>query len=240
MLAHATMRFVKLIQIPFSHNCVKVRVALGLKGLDYEIENVSPMDRSVVARASGQRLVPVLVDGTRAIADSTAILVHLDARCSEPPLLPADPAARADCLVLEDWADQAFMALSRRIAYWNVTSRPGVLAEMFFPSAPAWKRALLEPIARRRVRARFRINALRHPRDLAEARRVARLAVDRLAGRRWLVGEAPTIADVALAAMSAPLAADPDLAGDASVAVLLAWGRGLLPPDVAAMYAASG
>ena len=36
----------KLIQIPFSHNCVKVRVALGLKEIPYETQDIAPMDRA--------------------------------------------------------------------------------------------------------------------------------------------------------------------------------------------------
>jgi glutathione S-transferase len=78
----------------------------------------------------------VLVVDDRAIVDSTAILLYLEEQFPEPPLLPRDPAARAECLVLEDWADQAFMALSRRVAYRNVLSRPGKLASMFFPGTP--------------------------------------------------------------------------------------------------------
>jgi len=42
------MRAVKLIQIAFSHNCIKVRVALAIKKLPYEIDNIAPMDRSEV------------------------------------------------------------------------------------------------------------------------------------------------------------------------------------------------
>jgi len=114
-----------LIQIPFSHNCVKVRVALARKGVSYETRNIPPSERASVAAASGQGMVPVLIDDGRVIVDSTAILLHLEERYPDPPLVPEDPALRAECLVLEDWADQAFMALSRRVSYANVLKRPG-------------------------------------------------------------------------------------------------------------------
>ena len=55
-------------------------------------------------------------------------------------------------------------------------------------------------------------------------------------GRRWLTGDRPTIADVALATMSAPLAADPECRSDREVGALLAWGEALVPADVAAVY----
>jgi len=227
---------VKLIQIPFSHNCVKVRVALGFKGLTYETQDIAPMDRASVLSASGQGLVPVLLEDGRAIADSTEILLYLEERHPDPPLVPRDPAARAECLILEDWADQAFMAMARRISYGNVLSRPGRLASMFFPEDPAPARWLKERIARRRVAQRFGLSPARHAKDVVEAKRLAGLAVARLGGRRWLQGESPTIADVALAAMSAPLVADRETREDEGVRALLTWAAALVPADVLATY----
>jgi glutathione S-transferase len=227
---------VKLIQIPFSHNCIKVRVALQIKGLPYEVENIRPMDRSEVIRVSGQGLVPVLVDGERAVADSTAILLYLEERQPEPPLVPRDPAARDLCLLLEDWADRAFMESSRRIAYQTITSVPGLLASLFFPNERGLKARLMERIARNRVRKRFRFSAERYPKDVADVRRAAALAVERIGGRRWLMDQGPTVADIALATMSAPLAADPSLRADPAVATLLTWGEKLVPADVVALY----
>jgi len=226
----------KLIQIPFSHNCVKVRVALSLKGLTYETQDIAPMDRAAVVAASGQGLVPVLVDDGRAIADSTAILLYLEERYPHPPLVPSDPAARAECLILEDWADLAFMAISRRISYGNVLSRPGRLASLFFPRDPAPARWLKERIARRRVTQRFGLSPGRHERDVVEVKRLARLAMARLGGGRWLQGDSPTIADVALATMSAPLTTDRDTREDPGVRALLKWGEALVPADVVAAY----
>lgn len=226
----------KLFQIPFSHNCVKVRIGLALKKLDYGLESIDPMNREPVREVSGQRLVPVLLDGDRAIADSTAILLYLDERYPDPPLLPSDPRLRAACLVLEDWADLALMAVTRRIAYWNVTERPGSLGRMFFPGDFGLARKLKERMAVKRVRERFRISAEGYRRDVPEARSAAALAVARLGGRPWLQDAGPTIADVALAAMSAPLAADPGLREDPAVAALLAWGAALVPPEIREMY----
>jgi glutathione S-transferase len=226
----------KLIQIPFSHNCVKVRVALSFKGVKYETLDIAPMDRASVVAASGQGLVPVIVDGDRAIADSTAILLYLEERHPHPPLLPSQAEARAECLILEDWADQAFMALARRMAYRNVLSRPGKLASMFFPADAQPARWIKERIARRVVARRFGLSAKGRARDVAEAKRLAGLAMARLGGRRWLLGDSPTIADVALATMSAPLAADREACEDAAVRALLAWGEALVPVDALAVY----
>lgn len=226
----------KLIQIPFSHNCVKVRAVLTHKRIACELENINPTDRSAVRRQSGQGLVPVLIDGDRVVADSTEIALHLERRFPDPPLIPPDAAARAECLVLEDWADQSFMALSRRIAYSNVLRTPGLLGAMFFPRSSGLKRRLQERIARRLVAKRFHIRPERYPRDTAAARHLAGLAVDRIGSGPWLLGPTFTIADIALACMSAPLAADPELATDPGVKQLLSWGEPIIGPEVAALY----
>jgi glutathione S-transferase len=225
-----------LIQIPFSHNCVKVRVALARKGVSYDTRNIPPADRAAVLAASGQGMVPVLIDDGRVIVDSTAILLHLEEIHPDPPLVPKDPALRAECLILEDWADQAFMALSRRVSYANVLKRPGALSRMFFPDAAGPKAWVKERIARRVVTKRFHLSPRRYVTDLADSKRLAALAMARLDGRRWLVGDTPTIADIALATMPAPLLADPIAKSDDAVRALLAWGEALLPADIAALY----
>ena len=67
-------------------------------------------------------------------------------------------------------------------------------------------------------------------------RKAAALALELLDGRPWLMDAGPTIADVALATMSAPLAVDPGLRADPAVGPLLTWGERLLPADVVAAY----
>jgi glutathione S-transferase len=220
---------VKLFQIPFSHNSVKVRRALELKGLEYERQNVNPAFRGSLRRLSGQWLTPVLVDGERVIADSTAILLYLEEAYPEPSLLPGDPAERADCLVLEDWADATFMALSRRLAYWNFLTSGASLGDLFFPRAPKIVRRLSSPPGSFALRRRLGLSAKRNRRDEAEARRAAELAVGRLAGRDFLVGDRVSIADVALAAMSAPLElTSPAVREHAAVRTLVSWSLKIL------------
>ena len=227
----------KLFQLPFSHNCIKVRRALEWKRLPYETEDISPMNRERVRQVSGQGLVPVLVDGARTVWDSTAILLYVEERHPDPPLLPADPRLRAECLVLEDWADAAFMALTRRLAYWRTLGTQGALESRFLSHARGVRRRMMGAFARRAVRRRFGLSPRQHSRDLGEVRRVARLALDRLAGRDHLVGDEMSLADITLAAMSAPLwASDPEACGDPSVRRLLAWGRRVLGEELVSYY----
>ena len=97
-----------LYRFQFSTNVERVALALAHKGLEVESVWVDPADRSEVVRVSGQELVPVLVDGDRVVADSTAILEHLEERFPERPLYPADPARRAELRLFLDWFNQVW------------------------------------------------------------------------------------------------------------------------------------
>jgi glutathione S-transferase len=98
----------RLYRFRFSTNVERVALALAHKGLEVESMWVDPADRSEVARVSGQELVPVLVDGGRVIADSTAILEHLEQRFPKRPLYPSDPARRTELRLFVDWFNQVW------------------------------------------------------------------------------------------------------------------------------------
>jgi glutathione S-transferase len=235
----------RLFQIPFSHNCVKVRHVLDQKGLRYETVDINPLWRPDVLRASRQLLVPALEDGGRAVSGSTPILLHLEETHPDPSLLPEHGPERAECLLLMDWADVTFMALTRRLAYFQVLSGPAEnLGSLFFPAmSPRTKRGA-GVVAGVALRTRFGITAKRNRRDADEARRASSVAVERLGERAHLVGDRVTLADITLATMSAPLQyAGPEVSADPAVRRLLDWdreilGRDFTPPLISALAAA--
>lgn len=82
----------------------RVRIALNLKGIAYQavqVDLVAGDQRGAEYRALNPLgLIPLLeIDGHR-LSQSLAIIDYLDARFPDPPLLPADPAARAHTLAL--------------------------------------------------------------------------------------------------------------------------------------------
>ena len=77
----------------------RVRIALALKGLDYDYKPVhlsknEHLNESYAA-VSASRLVPLLRDGDHTLTQSLAIIEYLDETHPEPPLLPKAPAERA-------------------------------------------------------------------------------------------------------------------------------------------------
>jgi maleylacetoacetate isomerase len=77
----------------------RVRIALALKGLDYDYMPVPLTHNEQLAESyaavSSSRLVPLLRDGDAVITQSLAIIEYLDETHPQPPLLPADALGRA-------------------------------------------------------------------------------------------------------------------------------------------------
>lgn len=129
-------------QTPYTE---KVRRALALKGLDFELrEPTSPEDYKRWSPETG--LLPVLAIGSELVSDSTRILLRLDELYPKPPLLASDPVVAAQQRQLEDWADESFLW------YWNrwlvmtqrrepVNARRGLLRIPGVRRALAWVRA---------------------------------------------------------------------------------------------------
>lgn len=101
----------KLYHLAASPNCMKARIALRYKGIDYEPIAVNPNDRSEVIRISGQPLTPVLVHGNTVLFDSGAILRYLDANFRDTkPLFSADGRAMREIERWEAWGRSTAMA----------------------------------------------------------------------------------------------------------------------------------
>ena len=77
----------------------RVRIALALKGLNYDYRSVHLQKNEQMAESyasvSATRLVPLLKDGEHYVHQSMAIIEYLEETHPEPPLLPKDPVARA-------------------------------------------------------------------------------------------------------------------------------------------------
>ncbi len=86
--------------LPPSPYNTKVRLALKLKGLDYDTKEVGFEDRDEVVKLSGQPLTPVLLDGERTIYDSFGILRYLDANWPEPRLFSSTKEGQRE---IQDW-----------------------------------------------------------------------------------------------------------------------------------------
>jgi glutathione S-transferase len=162
--------------------CMKVEVFLRLSGLAYTTVEAMPMK-------SPKGKLPVIRDDGQVVADSEAIVIHLQQRHRD--LLPEglrEPPRGADHALRRMLEEHSyFAALWLRwidAAAWPLT------CEAFFGELPAPLRALLPPLVRRKMGRDLRGQGLgRHTRDEICARACADLdALDAALGARDFFG----------------------------------------------------
>ncbi|GLQ93845.1 glutathione S-transferase family protein [Dyella acidisoli] len=84
----------------------KVLVCMDLKGLDYQIDPITPfIGNDDFSRLSPLRRIPVLIDGELVLNDSSVICQYLEDKHPQPALYPSDIAQRAKARWLEEYAD---------------------------------------------------------------------------------------------------------------------------------------
>jgi len=88
----------------FSPFCWRARLALAHKGFDADRVGVRFCDKTLVA-FSGQKLVPVLVDGETVVSDSWDIACYLEDTYPDRPALFGGDAARPLAHFINTWAD---------------------------------------------------------------------------------------------------------------------------------------
>ena len=105
-----------LYEHPLSSYAQKVKIALREKGLDFDVETPKALGSGKAAgpfaAASPRNEVPALIDGDARIFDSTIILEYLEDKFPTPPLLPRDPAARAEARMIEEVCDTLYEAIN--------------------------------------------------------------------------------------------------------------------------------
>jgi glutathione S-transferase len=201
----------RLITIPASHYCEKARWGLERAGIAYVEQGHAPLfSRLAVRRHGVWSSVPVLITPDGPVCDSTAILRWADDRiAADRRLFPSHPAQRAEVEELEEMLDARLGPHTRRVAYDAVFADRdvalGVLSEQ--PLPPFQRRVIgaLYPAVRAFMMRALKIDAAGVERS---NRRIDEVFADigaRLAdGRRFLVGDRMTAADLAFAALAAP------------------------------------
>jgi glutathione S-transferase len=197
------------ITIPLSHYCEKARWALDRAALPYLEEPHVPLLHWLATRRKDGGTVPVLVHRSSRFTDSTEILVHADAVCGGDLLYPRDSTLRGEVDALEERFDTELGPHTRRWCYAQLLPKTALLRSLWSRGVPRLEASLvplITPLARRLVRAGYRITPEGARRSLDRVRGVFREVDERLRnGRRFLVGERFTAADLTFAALAAPV-----------------------------------
>jgi glutathione S-transferase len=103
MLALMTLTVIGSFVSPYVR---KVLACLELKGIDYEVDPITPFfGNDEFSRLSPLRRIPVLIDGDMVLSDSSVICAYLDEAYGGYALLPEGPRERARARWFEEYAD---------------------------------------------------------------------------------------------------------------------------------------
>ena len=111
----------------------KVLAFAGEKRIEFDLQSTGfPNHSPEYLEASPFRKMPAMRDGDYALADSSAIVHYLEAKHPDPALIPADPRLRGKTVWYEEFADTILIACGAKIFFNRIVAprfmgRPGDL-----------------------------------------------------------------------------------------------------------------
>jgi glutathione S-transferase len=192
-----------LTGMPYSPWSEKARWALDHHRIDYQREPYSPLLGEIKLRIrmrkpTGRVTVPVLYDGHTWFTDSFEIARHAEKIGSGSPLFPSDKLAE-----VAEWnrRSETAMAAGRAIRILASADDPRLALAALPPGVPAALKPLLLPLARKGVDVFIAKYRMRDGESSHKAVFTGELdALSKaLSGRRYLLGDAFSYADIAMA-----------------------------------------
>ncbi|MBD2502339.1 glutathione S-transferase family protein [Anabaena azotica] len=196
----------ELYQWELSQYSEKVRLILDYKGLAYRKIEVTPGIGQVdLFRLTGQRQVPVLKDGNKYIADSTAIAKYLDLEYPDRPLIPKDPKQRGLTLLIEEWADESIGIKGRKALFAAISQDQSFRKALLPTSTPDLLKTLVEGVPSDLLSVLglgvgYSPDVVRSA--IADLKQDLEALTLLLADSPYLTGDEPTLADLAVAGLS--------------------------------------
>lgn len=199
----------RLITFQISHYCEKVRWALDRIGFPYVEECHLPPLHRLKTTPMGGSSVPVLVTEAEIFKDSVDILNYLDTVA--PPnlkLYPDLPVLRHEVKKLEAQFNRKLGISTRQWGYFYALQNRSLMQRLWCERVPRWEKLLfpvLFPLTRHLVHTSYNVHresalaAYRRTQQIFEE--VSYLLSE---GRKYLVGDRFSAADLAFASLSAP------------------------------------
>lgn len=202
-------RDITLYQFSISHFCEKARWALDYKGLSYKTKNLLPgMHLKPVRKLAPKSSVPLLLHQDSIIQGSADIISYLDTTFPQKPLTPTQSAEKAEAAHWEAFADEQLGPHVRRVSYHVLLNFPDAVIPRMAQGGPWYGALLLKrifPTLQQRMRALMKLNDDTNRESIEIIDRAVDKIKLRLEGRRYLVGQQFSRADLAVAALLGPL-----------------------------------
>lgn len=195
-----------------SHYCEKARWALDLSAVRHREVSWAPGPHVLLSRRlAPATTVPIFVTGMNRVQGSGAILDWIESEGHAAWHRPDDGATQASIDGLETHADTTTGVAVRRFAYAVALAHaPDAVARELFESVAWWQRQLAQlmwPVTRQILRRSLHAEAHDIPAARGDVEREL-TALDELLkdGRRYLVADRLSRADLAVASLISPIA----------------------------------
>jgi glutathione S-transferase len=190
--------------------CQKVRITLRAKGLEWKAISVdlfkSEQYDPKYLKLNPKGVVPTLVHDGKPVIESTLICEYLDEMFPQPPLIPADPWRQSRMRLWSKMADEGLHDGATEISFSamfreRMRTMPEAVREKRFRNIGDPRRTdRFKSTYEHGVQSPFVVHAV------AAYERAFRLLEDTLAdGGPWILGGAPTLADINLMPYAARL-----------------------------------
>ena len=122
----------ELHQFRHSPYCLKVRMALAAKKLEYRTVEITPAVGQIdIFQKTGQKKLPVLFDNETIIHDSSSIIRHLEKIEIEPKLIPEGLKEASQVQIIENWADTTLAKSIKIVFLEELSKNPKLISSLF-------------------------------------------------------------------------------------------------------------
>jgi len=122
----------ELHQFRHSPYCLKVRMALAAKKLEYRTVEITPAIGQIdIFQKTGQKKLPVLFDKETTIHESSSIIRHLEKIEIETKLIPEDLKEASQAQIIDNWADTTLAKSIKIVFLEELTKNPILISSLF-------------------------------------------------------------------------------------------------------------
>ena len=187
----------ELHQFRHSPYCLKVRMALAAKKLEYRTVEITPAIGQIdIFQKTGQKKLPVLFDKETTIHDSSSIIRHLEKIETVPKLIPESLKEASQAQIIENWADTTLAKSIKIVFLEELTKNPALISSLFANEISDSMQKLLFNIPTKIVN---QISGLINQKEKESLKQNLQYLSNLIDQENFLVGEKLSIADISVA-----------------------------------------
>ena len=187
----------ELHQFRHSPYCLKVRMALAAKKLEYRTVEITPAIGQIdIFQKTGQKKLPVLFDNEITIHNSSSIIRHLEKIQTYPKLIPDDQKEASQAQIIENWADTT-LAKSIKIVFLEEVVKNPILIDSILNKEIS--NSMEKPLFKIPLNIAIQVSGLINQVDKESLKLNLEYLTNLIEKENFLIGKELSIADISVA-----------------------------------------